>query len=203
MAAMIAKKDGVCEACGQPIRSGVDKIVKDERRVWVHETCPAPADEHTGSTEEPGGASALPDGDDRSDSEDAQDDAAEPTAAPAATSKKSAQKAGDASALPADLSVAALRRMLAKAEQEEVREKREKHLARLRTRRSTLVEELFAHYSIAPVEGDRNEVKRLAQLREKVLGDAPVPAQPDWHDASKSEVVVWHKDDGNGDEHSS
>lgn len=192
---MDAKHKSDCPACGQKIYPG-NAMVKDEQDRWVHEVCPA-------STEEPGGASALPDGDDRSDSEDAQDDAAEPTAAPAATSKKSAQKAGDASALPADLSVAALRRLLAKAEQEEAREKREKHLARLRPRRSTLVEELFAHYSIAPVEGDRNEVKRLAQLREKVLGDAPVPAQPDWHDASKSEVVVWHKDDGNGDEHSS
>lgn len=118
---------------------------------------------------------------------------------PAPTAKSATGPSGE-SALPANLSITALRKMLAQAEQKEQYERREKHLQRLRPRRSTLVEELFGHYSLAPVEGDRNEVKRLAQLREKVLAGAPAPTEPYWHDANKSEVVPWRKDDSKSDE---
>jgi len=170
---MEAKFESTCTRCGQRIDVGDDQERSDDG--WHHVTCPG---QSTGE------------GRDAPASVDNPADGAI-TASPPNPRRATAKKAGVAPALPPNATSSDVRRWLREVEAKEAAEKRAPYLANVRPARSRLIEELLARYDVAPIDGDRGEKKRLAELRRKVLGDDESISQPTWFDPAKAEPVAF------------
>jgi len=106
------------------------------------------------------------------------------------------RRTGRAPALPANATTEDLRRWLKELEANEALEaKREPYLKAVRPARSMLVEELFAHYLVAPIDRDRGEKLRLAELRARILGgELGLVSRPRWFDEGRAEPISFADD---------